>query len=162
MIIVVMGVAGSGKSTIGSRLATRLDLPFVEADDFHDSSSIARMSAGQALSATDRIPWLDRLHAELVRLAPRGAVCACSALTRASRRRLTADLHDVRLVWLHGPADVIAERLAQRHGHPVGVALLPSQLDTLEPPPRALAVDVRDTPEHIVERIADWVDATGR
>lgn len=154
-----MGVAGSGKSTVGGRLAQRLGLPFIEGDDFHDPGAMRRMATGQPLTEAQRGPWLDRLHAALVGSVATGAVCACSALTEAARRRLTAGLDDVRLVWLNGPADLISDRLARRPGHSVGATLLPSQLDTLEPPAHALQIDVHDEPDRIVERIVDWLDA---
>jgi carbohydrate kinase (thermoresistant glucokinase family) len=157
MLVVLMGVAGSGKSTIGTLLAARLGIPFVEGDDFHDPASIARMAAGHPLSEAERGPWLDRLHARLAELQQGGAVCACSALTESSRRRLTDGFDDVRFVWLHGSPELMAERLAHRHGNPVGVSLLPSQLATLEPPISALDVDVRRTPEEIVDQVLDWL-----
>lgn len=154
-----MGVAGSGKSTVGALLANRLELPFVEGDDFHEPRAMRQMAKGQPLTETQRGRWLDRLHAALVGSVATGAVCACSALTEAARRRLTAGLDDVRVVWLRGPADLISDRLANRTGHPVGASLLPSQLDTLEPPAHALQIDVRDELDRIVGRIVDWLDA---
>lgn len=154
-----MGVAGSGKSTVGHLLAHQLGLPFIEGDDFHDAPALTQMAAGQPLTEAQRGPWLDRVHAALVALATVGAVCACSALTEAARQRLTAGLVDVRLVWLAGSAELIAERLSHRSGHPVGTSLLPSQLETLEPPEHALQIDVHDPPDRIVGRIVEWLGA---
>lgn len=151
--MVVMGVTGSGKSTIGRLLASRLGVTFVEGDEFHTAAAVATMSAGQPLTEADRIPWLDRLHTEIARHAGDGAVLACSALTAAARARLIGDLTDVRLVWLHGDPALLAARITARHGHPVGVVLLPSQLATLEPPAAALSIDVAATPDVIVEQI---------
>jgi carbohydrate kinase (thermoresistant glucokinase family) len=161
VIVVVMGVSGSGKSTVGALLAARLGLPFVEADDLHDPAAIARMAAGEPLTETDRAPWLARVHDRLAGSGPTGAVCACSALTRASRERLAAGLPDVRFVWLDGPPALIAARLADRTANPVGPALLPSQISTLEPPADALHLDVTEAPDRLVDRAAAWLAAPG-
>src|SRR6478609_8664859 len=110
MIVVVMGVEGTGKSTIGERLAASLDLPFIEGDDFHSAANIEKMRHGVALTAEDRAPWLDRLNRELRRHESGGAVLACSALTELSRRRLTKGVGDVRFVLLHGDEDVLRAR----------------------------------------------------
>jgi gluconokinase len=152
-VVVVMGVAGSGKSTVGALLAARLHVAFIEGDDFHDPESIAKMAAGQPLVDAEREPWLRRLHAELVRHQDAGAVLACSALTIDARRLLLGDLPSARLVWLHGDAQLIASRLMRRVGHPVGVALLASQLATLEPPSDAITVDVARDPAELVDQI---------
>jgi gluconokinase len=159
MVIVVMGVAGSGKSTVAALLGQRLRLPVVEGDAFHEPAALRQMSAGTPLTELDRAPWLDRINAEL-RRHPAGAVCACSALSRSARARLSAGIDDLRWVWLDGPPELVAQRLAERPGHPVGVALLPSQLAALEPPADALAIDIADTPKRIVQRITEWADVT--
>jgi gluconokinase len=157
MIVVVMGVTGSGKSTIGRLLADRLGVPFIDGDDFHTPAALGAMSAGHPLTEADRVPWLDRLHIELTRQGAAGAVLACSALTPDARERLSGDLPDVRFVWLHGDPALLAARINARQGHPVGVALLPSQLATLDPPSDALSIDVAETPEVIVDRIQAWL-----
>ena len=157
--IVVMGVAGSGKSTVGRALAARLGATFVDADDHHSAEALAAMSAGRALTDDEREPWLRRVRDELIAHASTGVVLACSALTARARSLLTDGLDDVRLVWLTGDPALIASRLQRRAGHPVGPALLPSQLATLEPPHGALALDVADPPDVLVERIASWLTA---
>ena len=164
MIVVVMGVSGSGKSTIGTRLAARLGVPFVEGDAFHDPASIEAMSQGRPLTNTDRAPWLDRVNAALrAHDAAEGCVCACSALDQWARDRLGTGVAEVRFVWLHGDPELLAARLRKRTGHPIGPSLLASQLAALEPPtaPSTLAIDVAAQPDVIVERILDWLDRAG-
>lgn len=151
-IVVVMGVAGTGKTTIGTRLAQALGLPFVEGDDFHDPENIERMARGEPLTEELRKPWLDRLNRELHRRRATGVVLACSALTAASRRRLTAGLPDVRFVVLTGDAELLRKRLAQRKGHYFGPDLLASQLATLEIPDDGIIVPIDETPEQSTER----------
>jgi gluconokinase len=134
--VVVMGVSGSGKSTVGAGVADVLGLGFVDGDGLHSPESVARMAAGQALSDDDRWPWLDRIGARLAdaHSAPAGLVIACSALKRIYRDRIRAAAPGVRFVFLDGPAEVIAARMAGRSGHYMPTALLASQLRTLEPP----------------------------
>jgi len=115
------------------------------------------MASGRPLTAEQRHDWLTRVHGELVRLAPDGVVCACSALTRSAREQLVAGLPEAEFVWLHGPPDVLRRRLMGRVGHPVGTSLLPSQLQTLEPPTDALSLDVRREPEVLADEIANWL-----
>jgi gluconokinase len=157
MTVVVMGVAGAGKTTVGKALAERLGLPFLEGDAFHSPSSIAKLSRSEPLTDDDRWPWLDAINRELHN-HPEGAVVACSALTPAYRARLSRGLDDVRYVLPDAPADVLADRLAQREGHFVGPGLLPSQLRLLDPPPDAIRVDatlpVATVVDEIVTRLA--------
>lgn len=133
--LVVMGVAGCGKSTVAAELAQRLDAVLVEGDDLHPASSVARMSAGVPLTDAERLPWLEAVRDRIgaVDADGRDAVVACSALARAYRDVLRAAPGRVRFVHLAGPADVVAARLAARAGHFLPPALLPSQLATLEP-----------------------------
>jgi gluconokinase len=140
-----MGVTGVGKTTIGRRLAAALGVPFLDADDFHDAAAKAKMHAGIPLTDADRAPWLDRLNRALHDHVGTGAVLACSALTAAYRRRLTAGLTGVKYVVLTGDPALLRARIDARHGHFAGADLLPSQLDTLDPPPDALTVDVSGT-----------------
>jgi gluconokinase len=153
-VLVVMGTTGSGKTTVGRRLAQRLGLPFVEGDDYHDEASIARMRRGEPLDDASRGPWLDRLNVVLREHARgRGVVLACSALTEAYRRRLTRGVAGVRFVFLRADEALLRRRLAGRRGHFAGAALVPSQLATLEPPADAITVDAAPSPEEIVDRI---------
>ena len=158
VLVVIMGVAGSGKSTVGAALARRTGLVFLDADDWHDPDDLVRMSRGTPLSDEDRQGWLDRLNQLLRRHRDEGAVLACSALSAWSRARLTDGLDDVRFVLLRGAPDLIRERLRLRQGHPVGPSLLPSQLRTLDPPNHALEVDVANPPEVIVDQIVAWLE----
>jgi gluconokinase len=158
-IVVVMGVTGTGKSTVGTLLARRLGVPFIEGDDYHDAASIDAMAHGHALTDADRAPWLDRINAVLHQDFAGGAVCACSALNQWARDRLTRGITGVRFVWLHGDPGLLAARIDARHDNPVGADLLPSQLTTLEPPTSAntLPIDVSATPDEIVEQAIEWL-----
>lgn len=152
--LVVMGVSGSGKSTIGRGLAHRLGIPFVEGDDLHPEVNVAKMAAGIALTDADRAPWLDRIAAEM----SRPVVVTCSALKRGYRDRLRAAAPDLVLVYLHGERDVLASRMARRVGHFMPAELFDSQLATLEPPApdeHAIEVDVAHRPDEIVDVVTD-------
>jgi carbohydrate kinase (thermoresistant glucokinase family) len=136
VIAVVMGVAGSGKSTIGRALAADLGAEFLEGDKFHPEANIAKMSRGEPLTDDDRWPWLDRLADELARARREGrnAVLASSALKRSYRDRLRRGAPDLRLVYLKGDKAVIGERLRARKHHFMPAGLLDSQFATLEEP----------------------------
>jgi gluconokinase len=140
-LVVVMGVSGSGKSTVGRLLAAELEVPFVDGDDEHTPEAKARMAKGIPLDDVWRAPWLDRLDAILRAHEQVGLVLACSALTRAYRRRLTRGVRRVAFVALVVPREVLAARLATRHGHFAGPALLDSQLATLELGDDVITVD---------------------
>ena len=154
-----MGVSGSGKSTVGPLVAAALGVPFLDADDFHDDASIARMRRGEPLDDAARGPWLDRLHTLLVDHRATGAVLACSALTPAYRLRLTDGL-DVSFVLLDVPAAELERRLRHRHGHFAGAALLPSQLTTLEPGPEVHRVDGDRAPADVAAAVVAAVRST--
>jgi gluconokinase len=141
--LVLMGVSGSGKSTIADRLAARLDWRFEDGDGFHPPGNVAKMSAGQPLTDDDRRPWLQAIADEIDRVSRQGErlVVACSALKRAYRDILSHGRTDVRFVFLNGSYELIASRLATRKGHFMPPGLLASQFKTLEPP---------DTSEHPV------------
>ena len=134
--IVVMGVSGSGKSTVAARLAQRLGWDFAEADTFHSPANVEKMRSGIALDDEDRGPWLDAIAAwiDAQRMQRRPCVVACSALKRRYRKRLSDGKADVRFVFLAGPYDTVAARLAGRSGHYMPLSLLQSQFDALEPP----------------------------
>lgn len=130
--IVVMGVAGAGKSTIGIALAEQLRVPFVDADDLHSTENVAKMSSGVALTDDDRRPWLRAVGIEL-RRHPTGAVVACSALTRAYRDRIRDECPHARFVLLTADRTTLLERMSSRIGHYMPVSLLDSQLGLLQP-----------------------------
>jgi len=151
VIVVVMGVSGSGKSTVGALLAGRLGTEFLDADEFHPPENVARMAAGVPLTDADRRPWLERLNAELRKR--KGAVLACSALKESYRAILAAGL-DCRFVHLRGSIELIRARLATRSHRYMPASLLESQFATLEPPAGAIEVDIAEPPERCVERIS--------
>jgi gluconokinase len=155
MIVVVMGVSGSGKSTIGRLLARRLGWTYFDADDFHPPANIAKMRAGQPLEDADRAGWLRAMGGRLAACAASGqaAVLGCSALKRAYRDQLRAAGGDVRFVYLRGSYELIAERLAQRTAHFMPPGLLASQFEALEEPAEALTVDSACPPEEIVDQV---------
>jgi carbohydrate kinase (thermoresistant glucokinase family) len=143
MIVLLMGVCGCGKSTIGRALASELGWPFVDADSLHPESNVAKMASGVPLTDEDRWPWFDRIVAEMRRYdaAGRHLVIACSALKQAYRDRLASG-GPIRFVYLKGDEATIAPRLAGRSGHFMPPALLASQLATLEEPTDAIVVDI--------------------
>lgn len=140
MIVLVMGVSGVGKTTIGVALAGALGWPFVDADDYHPPENVAKMQAGIPLQDADRWPWLDRLN-EVLRQHP-DAVLACSALKEAYRQRLAHGITDFKVVYLQGDAALIRARLENRQHRYMPASLLDSQLATLEPPAHAISIDV--------------------
>jgi gluconokinase len=133
-LIVVMGVSGSGKTTIGQLLASRLGVPFEDADSLHPAANVAKMAAGHPLTDADRRPWLASVGRAMAGAASTGMVMACSALKRAYRDILVHGRNDVRIVYLNGTQDLIASRLALRKDHFMPPGLLASQFKTLEPP----------------------------
>jgi gluconokinase len=137
--LIVMGVSGSGKSTIAAALAERLEWTFEDGDRFHPPSNVAKMSAGHPLTDEDRWPWLQAIADEIDRVCEAGGhvVMACSALKRAYREILVHGRGDIRIVFLDGSQALIADRLARRKGHFMPPGLLDSQFKTLEPPQAA-------------------------
>ena len=156
MIVLLMGVSGSGKTTTGQALAGALGWPFCDGDDLHPEANVAKMAAGQPLTDADRWPWIDRIGGAMgVILAHGGnAVFACSALKRAYRQRLQR-AGDVRIVFMKGDAETIAARLAARAHRFMPASLLPSQFAALEEPEGALVVDIRDAVPIQVARIRE-------
>ena len=152
MVIIMMGVTGAGKTTVGRRLAETLGWRFHDADDFHPEANKAKMNAGVPLTDDDRWPWLHALRAVIEQALAdgAGAVVTCSALKRAYRDVLSGGLDGVRYVHLTGDSRVLAKRLAGRRGHFMNPALLDSQLATLEAPEDALDVDLALPPDEQV------------
>ena len=154
--IIVMGVSGSGKSTIGALLAEKLGWPFADADGFHPPENVAKMASGQPLTDADRWPWLDAIAAHIgaARQAGQPVVVACSALRRAYRDRLRAGHGDLLFLHLSGAPEVIAARQAARQGHFMPPSLMASQFATLEDTaaePDAVTVSVKASPHEVVE-----------
>jgi len=154
MIVIVMGVVGAGKTTVGKLLASQLGWEFADADDFHPQSNLQKIHHGIALTDEDREPWLDHLREAIVRWIAVGksVVLACSALKRAYRAKLCVG-PQVRFVYLKGGAALIAKRLSSRHGHFAGESILATQLADLEEPEAATTVEINDTPDRIVAQI---------
>jgi gluconokinase len=150
--VVVMGVSGSGKSTVGACLAGRLGVPFEDGDDLHPEANIAKMARGEPLDDTDRRPWLDRVG-EWLRDHADGGVIACSALKRTYRDRLRQHCPELDFLLLHGDRDVLERRQAARTGHFMPASLLASQLATLEPiapDERGVTIDVGQSVDDVV------------
>lgn len=155
MVVIVMGVSGSGKTTIGRLLAESLEWSFVDGDDRHPQSNLDKMRRGLALTDEDREPWLLHLQAEIRRwlASSRDVVLACSALKANYRTRLVIDPSLVRLVYLAGPYSLMAQRLKGRSGHFFPDELLASQYAALEEPVGALVVDASQRPDDIVRQV---------
>ncbi|TLS43497.1 gluconokinase [Streptomyces montanus] len=154
-VVVIMGVAGTGKTTVGPLLADRLGVPYAEGDGFHPETNIAKMSAGTPLTDEDRRPWLDAIGEWAHERAGLGGVVSCSALKRSYRDRLRASAPGLVFVQLTGDRKLIEDRMTHRQGHFMPTALLDSQFATLQPlqaDEAGVAVDVSGSPEEIAER----------
>ena len=153
-LVIVMGVSGSGKSTVGHTLAAALDVPFADADDFHSRANVAKMSAGTPLDDKDRRPWLEAIARWLAEHRGSGGVVACSALRRSYRDVLTGAAPEAWILYVDVARDVLVERVHARTDHFMPAALLDSQLALLEPPDddeHAVTVDASAaTPEEVV------------
>jgi gluconokinase len=156
LIVVIMGVTGSGKTTVGSLLAAELGWEFADADGFHPPANVVKMAHGVGLTDADREPWLAALHAAMSgwRASDQDVVLACSALKRSYRERLGVG-GVVRLVFLKGSYDLVASRLRARLGHFASEAILADQYATLEEPQDAVTVDVKASPGEIVLEIKE-------
>jgi gluconokinase len=157
-ILVVIGVSGAGKTTVGEAIAARLGWAFVDGDDLQPAANIAKMRGGTPLTDADRSPWLAAIGAWIHARAPEPGVVACSALKRAYRDALRAGRPQVRIVYLRGSKAEIAERLAHRAGHFWPARLLDSQFADLEEPgpdENAIVVDIAETPEAVAKLVID-------
>lgn len=154
MVILVMGVTGSGKTTVGALLAKRLAWTFLDADEFHSPENRRKMHLGIPLTDAERLPWLTAIHEELLHRTAAGEniVLACSALRKSYRELLSANL-DIKLVYLRGTPEELHRNLATRAHHFAGESLVPSQFATLEEPAAALVENIAQPPEQIVASI---------
>lgn len=159
MVIVVMGVTGSGKTTIGNLLARRLAWEFADADDFHSAANKEKMHNGIPLTDADRLPWLATIHDQIAKwlALKENVVLACSAL-KQSYRQLLWNGPEVRFVYLKGSYELIAERLRARKGHFADEHILAGQFRDLEEPTDAIAVSIDASPEEIVQEICRRLD----
>ena len=153
--LVIMGVSGSGKSTIGKLLAERLSLPFFDGDDFHSEKNVQKMSLGQPLTDDDREDWLASL-AELI-LAEKPIVLACSALKKEYREHLSQSDISLRFIFLDIPYEVARKRLASREGHFMPVSLLDSQFETLQRPQSAINIQAEKSASAIVRELENFL-----
>ena len=162
MIVILMGVSGSGKTTIGEELARRTGWKLLDADAYHPAANIEKMGRGVPLDDNDRWPWLDRLNGMIRECDARGesALLACSALKARYRERLGTGLKDVRWVYLKGDFALIEARLLARKGHYMKAGLLQSQFAALEEPGDATIVDIAEAPAKIAERLMKQLGAT--
>ncbi len=160
MVIYIMGVAGSGKTTIGQKLSSKTGYAFYDADYFHPQENIEKMKAAQPLTDEDRWPWLDNIHAFVSKqLQSNNVILACSALKEVYRQRLSNGIEaHCRWVYLNGSYQTILERMQSRTGHYMPTTLLQSQFDALEVPADMIEVDIATTPEKIVEEIISKIN----
>jgi gluconokinase len=163
MIAIVMGVTGSGKTSVGRLLAQQLGWEFADADDFHPSANVEKISHGIPLTDEDRAPWLERLRIQITNWIVTGqnAVLACSALKRTYRQELSVG-PEVRFVYLKGSPELIAQRLRLRRGHFADEKILASQFADLEEPEAVVTVDISQTPEMIVAQIRERLGLESR
>jgi gluconokinase len=155
MVLILMGVTGAGKSTVGDLLARKIGWRFYDADDLHPAANKEKMNRGIALTDKDRLPWLNAVRALIEQCLSEGtdAVIACSALRQAYRNVLLVDPARVKFIYLKGSKALIEQRVAQRTGHFMNKDLLQSQFDTLEEPTDTITVDVSGDPKSIVNLI---------
>ena len=165
MIIIIFGVSGAGKTTVGKLLAREVGWGFIEADDFHPAANIEKMRSSHPLTDEERWPWLERVRQQIERSLAAGenAVLACSALKRAYRDRLRLS-DEVKFVFIRGDYALVEKQLRSRHGHFMNAALLQSQFDDLEEPQQnesVLTIQLGRTPQEIVEEIKTNLNLAG-
>jgi carbohydrate kinase (thermoresistant glucokinase family) len=155
LILIITGVSGSGKTTVGKLLAQQMNWPFYEGDDFHPPANIEKMKSGHPLTDEDRMPWLKSMRKLIEKLIAekRSSVIACSALQESYRKILSDDLSEVWFVFLQATYEQIYPRMITRHGHFMPAELLKSQFDALEPPEDATVVDASQSPDTIAAEI---------
>jgi len=152
-IFFVMGVSGSGKTTIGKLLAEKLGMPFFDGDNYHPEANVRKMEQGHPLNDQDRKDWLKRLNDLAKRQESQGGVIACSALKSKYRNQLRQDVGSAKFIYLKGSYDLISNRLSQRRGHFMPAELLRSQFEALQVPERSISVSIDATPSEIVSKI---------
>jgi gluconokinase len=156
---ILMGVAGSGKTTVGKQVSARLGLPFFEGDEFHPKENVDKMSSGIPLTDADRGPWIDLIVAALNKNDARHAIVACSALSEFVRNRLRAGLTEApQFIWLSGDADLIEQRLQMRPKHYMKAGMLASQFAALQAPDSALRIDIRKPLEQVVADVIEIIE----
>jgi len=162
MVVLLMGVAGSGKTLIGGMLARALNCGFADADEFHPAKNIQKMSQGIPLTDADREPWLQAMRAAIDNWIKSGqsAILGCSALKQRYRDRLVAS-PEVKVVYLKGDPDLIHRRLLERQGHYMKAEMLASQFTDLEEPSEAMIIDISRTPDQIVSEILERLTLSG-
>ncbi len=160
MVIIIMGISGSGKTTVGQQLADDLGWKYFDGDDFHSVKNIAKMSVGIPLNDDDRSVWLSQISQHIKELIKKhdNAVVSCSALKQEYRRQLQNDSEAVKFVYLKGPKALIKKRLESRSGHFMSVDLINSQFETLEEPEQVLVVDIKQSPKIISNAIQQHFD----
>ncbi|WP_299536438.1 gluconokinase [Ulvibacterium sp.] len=158
-VFLIMGVSGSGKSTVGKLLATELNVPFFDGDDYHPEENVTKMAAGNPLNDADRIGWLKCINILIKENLESGAIIACSALKKSYRSILTEGvLQKIRFIYLKGSFEEVRDRMQKRKGHFMPTTLLKSQFDTLEPPQKAISVTIQQSPASIVLEILEHIN----
>ena len=154
MTILIMGVSGSGKTTIAQLLSEQTHITYYDADDFHPQSNIDKMANSIPLTDTDRLPWLENLATKIATWNASGtAILACSALKESYRKTLASKSDSILWVYLSGSFEVIKSRMESRHGHFMNASLLQSQFDALEVPNYGIEISIENDPEEIIQQI---------